>query len=138
MSLEADPVIRIAAALIIDGQGRTLLVRKRGTQAFMQAGGKIEGGESAADALIRELHEELGLELDAAAPEYLGRFVAPAANEPGRLVEAEMFRVTTDQAVRPAAEIDEVVWIRPSEPGDLPLAPLTRDHVLPICAAKAS
>lgn len=28
-------IIRIAAALLIDPQGRTLLVRKRGTQAFM-------------------------------------------------------------------------------------------------------
>ena len=113
MSREADPAIRIAAALIVDGQGRTLLVRKRGTQTFMQAGGKIEGGESPVNALVRELQEELGLELGSAAPEYLGRFIAPAANEPGRLVEAEMFKVTTDQAVRPAAEIYQVVWIRP-------------------------
>jgi hypothetical protein len=30
------PSIRIAARLIVDGTGRVLLVRKRGTQTFMQ------------------------------------------------------------------------------------------------------
>ena len=39
-------IIRIAAALLIDPQGRTLLVRKRGTGAFMQPGGKIDAGET--------------------------------------------------------------------------------------------
>ncbi len=33
------PPIHIAAALILDTGGRALLVRKRGTEAFMQAGG---------------------------------------------------------------------------------------------------
>jgi 8-oxo-dGTP pyrophosphatase MutT (NUDIX family) len=37
--------INIVAALIIDGAGRVLLVRKRGTDAFMQPGGKRDAGE---------------------------------------------------------------------------------------------
>ena len=41
--------------------GRSLLVRKRGSTIFMQPGGKIESGESALDALTRELREEIGL-----------------------------------------------------------------------------
>ncbi|MGB9089319.1 MAG: NUDIX domain-containing protein, partial [Pseudomonas farsensis] len=59
-------IIRIAAALLVDPQGRTLLVRKRGTEAFMQPGGKIDAGETPAAALARELHEELGLRIDPA------------------------------------------------------------------------
>ena len=37
--------IRIVAALIRDDAGRVLLVRKRGTDAFMQPGGKRDPGE---------------------------------------------------------------------------------------------
>jgi 8-oxo-dGTP diphosphatase len=59
-------LIRIAAALLIGPDGRTLLVRKRGTEAFMQAGGKIEAHEQPVHALARELEEELGLVIDPA------------------------------------------------------------------------
>jgi 8-oxo-dGTP pyrophosphatase MutT (NUDIX family) len=46
MSTALVPTIRIAAALIDDDSGRMLLVRKAGTPWFMQAGGKIEPGET--------------------------------------------------------------------------------------------
>lgn len=125
-------IIRIAAALLIDPQGRTLLVRKRGTQAFMQPGGKIDAGESPQAALVRELHEELGLRLDPAQAVYLGQFSAPAANEPGFEVLAELFRVDSAEDVAPAAEIEEVVWLAADQITDLELAPLTRDLILPL------
>jgi len=123
--------IRIAAALLIGSDGQTLLVRKRGTQAFMQPGGKIDAGEQPAEALARELHEELGLRIDPAAAVYLGQFSAPAANEPGFVVQAELFQVPIEVAVPPAAEIEEVRWIDPAGDGGLQLAPLTRDLILP-------
>jgi 8-oxo-dGTP pyrophosphatase MutT (NUDIX family) len=125
------PPIRIAAALILDDQGRALLVRKRGTQAFMQAGGKIEPGEAPLDALKRELREELDIELTA-KPDHLGRFSAPAAHEEGRIVEAEIYHLRFSGEVFPAAELEEIRWVDPAAPGAIPLAPLTRDHILPM------
>lgn len=127
--------IRIAAALLIGGNGQTLLVRKRGTQAFMQPGGKIDAGEHAAEALARELHEELNLRIAPSNAVYLGTFSAPAANEPGFTVHAELFQVRIDVAVTPAAEIEEVRWIDPAGDGGLVLAPLTRDQILPFYRA---
>lgn len=125
-------IIRIAAALLIDPQGRTLLVRKRGTQAFMQPGGKIDAGESAVQALVRELHEELGLHIEPEQAVHLGQFSAPAANEPGYQVQAELFRVDSADAVAPAAEIEEVLWLAADQAANLTLAPLTRDLILPL------
>ncbi|MBA1203399.1 NUDIX domain-containing protein [Pseudomonas capeferrum] len=124
--------LHIAAALLLDPQGRTLLVRKRGTKAFMQPGGKIDTGESPLQALARELHEELGLRMDPAQARYLGLFEAPAANEPGFKVQAHVFSVRTDASVAPAAEIEEVVWLSADEHPHLDLAPLTRDQLLPL------
>ena len=125
-------VIQIAAALLIGTDGRTLLVRKRGTTAFMQPGGKIEPGEPPAVALARELEEELGLLIDPAQAGYLGSFAAPAANEPGFEVRCELFEVRIAGDVVPAAEIEEVVWISADSHPELSLAPLTRDSILPI------
>lgn len=126
---EAAP-IRIAAAVVADGRGRILLVRKGNTRFLMQPGGKLDAGETALAALARELREELGCEL--AKAEFLGVFRASAANEPARIVEAQLFRVELTGDIEPAAEIEEAVWVEPSEACDLPLAPLTRQHVLPL------
>lgn len=125
-------VIRIAAALLIGPDGRTLLVRKRGTQAFMQPGGKIDAGESAAGALARELHEELGLLIEPDQTQFLGEFSAVAANEPGFEVNCQLYRLDVDQAVAPAAEIEEVIWVDAGSVDHLHLAPLTRDSILPL------
>lgn len=124
--------IRIAAALMIDARQRLLLVRKRGTAWFMQPGGKIEPGEEPLSALRRELQEELGLAATPEAPRYCGRFVAPAANEPGFTVEAELFALPFQGQAKPAAEIGEIAWLEPDRPATIPLAPLTRDHALPL------
>ena len=124
-------IIRIAAALLIGPDGRTLLVRKRGTLAFMQPGGKIEPHEQPIAALARELEEELALKIDPANATYLGHFSAPAVNEPGFEVQAELFLLHIQQSVAPAAEIEEVQWIDPQGDGGLILAPLTRDLILP-------
>jgi 8-oxo-dGTP pyrophosphatase MutT (NUDIX family) len=128
------PPIRIVAAVVSDAAGRTLLVRKRGTQAFMQAGGKIEPGEEPTSALARELAEELGCTLVHA--EFIGTFTAEAANEPGRDVVASVFRATVRGAIAARAEIAELVWIDAAGAEGLPVAPLTRDHILPLLVAE--
>lgn len=124
--------IHIAAALLLNPEGKTLLVRKRGTEAFMQPGGKIEAGERPEHALVRELEEELGVVVDPARAVFLGTLSAPAANEPGFQVRCELFRVQTNAAVSPAAEIEEAVWVDATQFAELTLAPLTRDQVLPL------
>lgn len=135
---EADwPSIRIAAALIVNSAGRALLVRKRGTQVFMQAGGKIEPNESPAEALVREIEEELGVRIEPQGMEYLGAFTAQAANETKHMVKCDAFYIRMNLNASPAREIEEIVWVTPGDES-LPLAPLTRDHLLPIARRRIS
>ena len=126
--------IRIVAALIRDEAGRVLLVRKRGTVAFMQPGGKRDPGEDDIAALAREITEELGCSMIRDSVQPLGEFSAIAANEPGWRVHACLYGIEVSGDIVPDREIDEMIWIDPSAPSDIPLAPLTRDHVLPLAA----
>ena len=126
--------IKIVAALIRDDAGRVLLVRKRGTTAFMQPGGKRDPGEDDIAALAREITEELGCSMIRASVQPLGEFSAIAANEPGWRVHACLYGIEVSGDIVPDREIDEMIWIDPSAPSDIPLAPLTRDHVLPLAA----
>lgn len=120
----ADKVIDIVTAVIRDDAGRMLVVRKRGTAIFMKPGGKREPGEDDVTALARELDEELGCRLVQA--KLLDRFEAPAANEPGHTVRAATYLAKVEGEVAVRAEIEEMVWIDTSAPGDIRLAPLMR------------
>ncbi|UTW14085.1 Nudix family hydrolase [Marinobacterium rhizophilum] len=65
-------LIHVAAAVILDRDQRILLARRPDDKhqggLWEFPGGKVEAGESAADALARELHEELGIEVRRARP----------------------------------------------------------------------
>ena len=128
----SERIISVVAALIRDKDGRVLLVRKRGTAAFMQPGGKRAAGESDVAALSREIVEELGCRVRENSARALGVFDCQAANEPGFQVRAAVYAVDVEGAITPQAEIDSVVWVDPQALPDLHFAPLTRDHVLPL------
>ncbi|MEI7054849.1 NUDIX domain-containing protein [Nocardioides sp. CCNWLW239] len=126
------PVITVAAVVFRDGEGRMLAVRKNGTTSFMLPGGKLEPGESAAQAAVREVAEELGVRLQVEDLTLLGEFEADAANEPGHLVRSTVFTWAGEVTPDAAAEIAELRWATLAEIIDgAEFAPLTREHVVP-------
>ena len=131
--LQVSKSLSIAAALIRNAAGEVPLVRKKETRAFMQPCGKIDAGETSPQALIRELKEELGLEIIEADLVSLGRFEAEAANEPDTHLTADLFALKQPvEEAHPAQEIAQAIWVNPRHTGLLPLAPFTRDTVLPL------
>ncbi len=131
-SKKISSVIKIAAAVIFNSAGNILLVRKKGTSAFMQPGGKIENHESPATALVRELSEELLINIGEEQFVYIGRYQDKAVNEEDSVVNAEMFMIHIEQPVTCAAEIAEIRWVNPSKIDNIYLAPLTKNHIIPV------
>jgi 8-oxo-dGTP diphosphatase len=119
-------IVVAAVALVRDEQ--VLTVRKRGTERFMLVGGKLEPGESARDAALRETYEEVGLEIASAT--LLGEFLSEAANEPGHTLHSTVFWVESDDEPVASAEIAEVRWTPLRDHPD-DLAPMLEHHVLP-------
>ena len=131
---EPETVIRIVAGLVLHS-GRTLLVRKRGTQAFMQPGGKVHDAEAPLQTLERELQEELGCGIVAGSERLLGHFQAPAANEPNAKLQAELYSIELSGEAAPLAEIEDLIWLEVHRPPAVALAPFTEHCVLPLARA---
>lgn len=134
------PCITVAALIVWDAAGRVLTVRKRGTEAFMLPGGKLEDGEAADTAAVREFAEELGVSLPREELVALGERHTDAANEPGHGLRAHVFaypgllaEADPGARPRPSAEIAEARWLDPEHPDDLQ-APLTL-ALLPVLRA---
>lgn len=130
-----DPVAGkhiVVAAVALVRDGHVLTVRKRGTERFMLVGGKLEPGESARDAALRETYEEVGLRIDTAT--LLGEFLSEAANEPGHSLHSTVFWVESDAEPVASAEIAEVRWTPVDDHPD-DLAPMLEHHVLPAIRA---
>lgn len=128
-------LLTIAAVVFRSVEGEVLTVRKRGTDRFMLVGGKLEPGESPAAAAVRETVEETGLLLEDADLTLLGRFVAPAANEPDTEIECTVYTAPLTAAPVLAAEIAELRWLDPARADEYAdLAPLLTEQVLPALA----
>src|SRR5262245_6664889 len=59
------PIVLVVACVLLDAEGRMLLARRPAGRSLAGLwefpGGKIEAGEEPEDAVVRELHEELGI-----------------------------------------------------------------------------
>jgi UPF0271 protein len=124
----AIPVVRVVGAAIVEA-GRVLLTR-RGERMSMAGkwefpGGKLEAGESPREALVREVAEELGLEIETA--ERLGRGTSV---HDGRRIELEVFVARQRAGELRLVEHEEHGWFGAGEiagldwpEADLPVLP---------------
>lgn len=129
-----DNTFVLAAGIMIDPSGKLLVVRKANTQKFMLPGGKIDANETPLETLLREIKEEIGITLSPALPQFIQKYRAPAANEPGFFIESNLFMLLLPQHMEttPKSEIAEARWITPKEAESLDLAPLMRSFVVPL------
>jgi 8-oxo-dGTP diphosphatase len=124
--------LEVAAAVIQRADGAFLLARRPAGKVYAGywefPGGKIEPGEPAAQALARELREELGIEPAAAYPWLTREYVYPHA-----AVRLNFFRVTSWRGEPHPRENQEIAWQRHGEPLVAPMLPANA----PVLAALA-
>lgn len=121
------PILLVAAAALVDGDGRVLVQRRPAGKPMAGLwefpGGKVEAGETPERALIRELHEELGIDVEQAC-------LAPAvfASEPlgERHLLLLLFALRKWRGVVSARHADALKWVRPVELHRLDMPPADR------------
>ena len=92
---------------------KILSTRTRGRDTYYIPGGKREGRETDHQALIREINEELSIDLMPEGIAFVGTFEGQAHGKPeGVLVRMTCYQGPYLGEIRAAAEIEEVVWFR--------------------------
>lgn len=120
-----------AAGIIINDR-KLLFARAKDMDFFIDPGGKIEEGETAEQALVRELNEELSIDVNEADLEFLGEYVAEAANHKGKTVHMKAFVVKQWQGdIKPSAEVEELRWLTSKLPDDIQVGSIFGGKVLP-------
>jgi len=105
---------KLAWIHIVDG--RILSTRSKGKTKYYIPGGKRELGESDAEALFREIKEELSVELKLPTLNFIGIFEAQAdGHKPGTLVRMTCYSADYSGTLRPDSEIEEIVWLNYSD-----------------------
>jgi len=122
--MDAKPILLVAAAALVDGDGRVLICRRPQGKALAGLwefpGGKVEPGESPEACLIRELREELDIEVAQAC---LAPFVfASHAYDSFHLLMPLFLCRRWNGVVRPL-EHEAITWVKPSQMSDYPMPP---------------
>jgi len=128
-------VLLVSAVALIDRDGRVLLAQRpkgksmEGLWEF--PGGKIEPGETPEEALIRELHEELGIDTWSSCLAPL-TFASHTYEDFHLLMP--LFACRKWEGIVQSLEGQALKWVRPNQlrdypmpPADEPLIPVLRD-----------
>ena len=128
-------VLLVSAVALIDADGRVLLAHRPEGKSMAGLwefpGGKVEAGETPEAALIRELHEELGINTwkSCLAP----LTFASHAYEKFHLL-MPLFACRRWEGLPTPREGQTLAWVRPDRlrdypmpPADIPLIPILRD-----------
>ncbi len=125
----------VVAVALIDTEGRVLLAQRPPGKSLAGLwefpGGKVEQGETPETALIRELHEELGIETKSSCLAPL-TFASHSYEDFHLLMP--LFACRRWQGIPSPREGQALAWVRardlrdyPMPPADIPLIPILRD-----------
>ncbi|MCZ8312025.1 MAG: (deoxy)nucleoside triphosphate pyrophosphohydrolase [Rhodospirillales bacterium] len=117
-------VLLVVAAALIDADGRVLLARRPPGKAMAGLwefpGGKVGPGETPEAALIRELKEELGLDLAHAC---LAPLTFASHRYPDFHLLMPLFAARNWKGTPVPREGQELAWVRPLKMSDYPMPP---------------
>lgn len=103
------------AGLLMIKEGKLLLCFSKNKKAWYLPGGKVDLNETAKEALIREVQEELNLDLNPEHLEYVYHITAPAFGEVDIIMEQDCFIYPPHHDIQASNEIEAIRYFNPVE-----------------------
>lgn len=110
---------------------KILVTRSKGSAIFLAPGGKIETGETATEALCRELAEELSIDVEASNLSYFDSFQHPAAGHKDATTMQVFLINDWSGTIKPGNEIEEIRWIDSRTLKDQEVGSIFAQEVIP-------
>lgn len=93
--------------------GQVLSTKSKGKLKYYIPGGKRELGETDEQTLVREVYEELDVQINKSTIKYIGTFKAQSDGaKEGVLVKMTCYKADYEGFLRPKNEIEEIKWLR--------------------------
>lgn len=130
--------IHTATGMIVKDK-KLLVVKTPGQDFFKSAGGKLEPSETAQQTVIRELKEELNVDVAESDLELLGTFYVPALGKghEGETLRSDVF-IVKNLVGKPKAsrEVEEIRWVDSKDLANLNFGNIIKLHAIPLLKEK--
>src|SRR5712672_4227468 len=124
------PIVLVAAVALIDADGRVLLAERPAGKHLAGLwefpGGKVQDGETPEAALIRELEEELGIDVTASC---LAPFTFASHGYSDFHLLMPLYVCRKWSGIVTAREGQQLKWVRPTQFGGYPMPPADKPLV---------
>src|ERR1700722_4237830 len=134
-------LVLVAACALIDADGRVLIAQRPQGKSMAGLwefpGGKVESGERPEQSLIRELKEELGIDVK---EECLAPLTFASLLYPDFHLLMPLYVCRRWEGIVEAREAQRLAWVRPSRLKDYPMPPAERPlipHIVDVVAMPA-
>lgn len=123
---------KIGLLILNENQSKFLVCEKdHFTSDFLLPGGKIEPPETEEACIIREIREELDVEVNINSLTFLAEYHGPAAGDPTKDVSIKLYQGGIIGTPKPSNEIVRLHWIGKGDAKNHRVSPIIREQILP-------